>query len=131
MSMDFNPNQPAKTKNYHWATYIPGRNPTFKIHHQSNHAKSAFQYRGEGILYKWNGDKNEWEEVFRLERDDELETCPHGGSPRQPTPWNQNPKGHNYRRWVGKDENSRLIAVCNNCHRHPQAANVSFWGDNE
>lgn len=126
MSLTFNPNQPAKTKQYLWATYIPDRHPAFKLHHQSNHAKSAFQYRGNGILYKWDSINEEWKEIFRVENS-EYQTCEHGGSPKE----NYRTKKiyHQYYKWIGKDESSRKIAVCIDCCRQK---NIHVeWGDGE
>lgn len=66
--MDFNPNKPAKTKKFFWATYIPYRNPEFKMHSQRGHALSAFQYKSDVILYQWDQTKEEWVEVYRIEK---------------------------------------------------------------
>jgi hypothetical protein len=106
--VEFNPNKPAQTKKYIWATYVPDRHPAFKLHAQQNHAKSAFQYRSNAILYAWNSDTSEWEEVFRVENND-YPVCEHGGSP---SPYG----GHTYHKWVGKGRESKRFAICKYCY---------------
>jgi hypothetical protein len=71
--MEFNPNTMKKPV-YNWATYIPNRRGSkFKVHKNLGHAKSAFQYRNEGIIYEFDG--NEWVEVYRLEKKTEHRYC--------------------------------------------------------
>ena len=74
--MQFNPNKPGMTKNYFFATFIPDRRPQFKMYSNRGHALNAFQYKDEGILYEWDTTKNEWEEIYREEKDGFThETC--------------------------------------------------------
>jgi hypothetical protein len=69
MTLEFNPNEPAKTKQFFWATYIPSRRPNFKLHSNRGHALNAFANHFWGaILYKWEND--EWVEIYREEKDD-------------------------------------------------------------
>lgn len=66
--MKFDPNEKNKgVPVIKWATYIPDRTPNFKIHKQINHAKSAFQYRNNAILYERVDE--EWIERYRRELD--------------------------------------------------------------
>jgi hypothetical protein len=133
MTMQFNPNKPALTKKYLWATFLPSRNPEFKLHAQENYAKSAFSYRNDGILYMWNSQTEQWDEVFRLENG-QYETCEHGGSLVQ-NKWDKKPY-HQYKRWIGRGMDSKKIAVCRDCDRAPRSGIVTkreadSWGDGE
>ena len=65
--MDFDPNFKHKPKTPPYATYIPDRRPEFKLHANVGHAKNAFQYRSNAILYKWDTDIDEWIELARIE----------------------------------------------------------------
>lgn len=110
--MNFDPNK-LNQKQYLWATYLPYRNPSFKLHVKEAHAKSAFTYRNRGILFLWNSGTERWDEVFRAEEDHEYETCIHGGSPR--TNSRTNKIYHENIKWVGKGKDSKRVAVCYTC----------------
>lgn len=122
--MDFNPNKPAQTKEYFWATYIPDRRPQFKMYAQRGHALSAFKYRDNGILYTWDKKKEEWTEVYRLENDTKPDNCENCGAPIKV--WRKSAvigtDGYwtypGERVWVDKKtDHPRLIHVCYDCER--------------
>ena len=74
MSLDnFDPNSKKKPVTPEYATYLPYRNPQFKIHKTIGHARAALSYKWPveaGILYVYKN--NEWVE---LERSDILTNC--------------------------------------------------------
>lgn len=70
--MDFDPNKKGKPV-YEWATYIPERRPQFKAHRNVGHAKNAFKYRSDAILYHW--EEGEWVEKYRVEDLKSPDTC--------------------------------------------------------
>lgn len=76
MAMTFNPND-KQPKAIEWATYIPNRKPKFKTHKGKGQALNAFTYRSNAILYKYNFDKGEWIEIYRVEDKQKPETCAH------------------------------------------------------
>lgn len=79
MAMTFNPND-KQPKAIEWATYIPDRKPMFKTHKGRGQALNAFAYRKDAVLYRYNFDKGEWFEVFRVEGKVKPETCDHCGT---------------------------------------------------
>lgn len=107
--LDFNPNSPAITKNYFWATYIPSRSNKFKLHANRGHALNAISWRNEGILYKWNLEKKEWEEIYRIEdglrQENKCSVCNTELS-----------NAYYYRAWVDKDTDNPKLAVF--CREH-------------
>lgn len=62
--MGFDPNKVALPE-FTWATYIPDRNPNFKVHKNRGHALNAVDYRKNYILYQRVND--EWIERYRIE----------------------------------------------------------------
>lgn len=64
---DFNPNK--KPDKVEWATYLPARSRTasFKQHRQRGHALNAINNERQAILYRWNFEKNQWDEVLRVD----------------------------------------------------------------
>jgi hypothetical protein len=66
MTLEFDPNKNKKPE-YNWATYVPDRHPKFKAHRHKGHAKNAFQYRDQIILYKWNEDTQLWDEIYQVD----------------------------------------------------------------
>lgn len=63
-AITFDPNKLNKP-DFEWATYIPARNPKFKIHSNRGKALNAFNYRDNVILYRMvNGT---WIEQYRIE----------------------------------------------------------------
>lgn len=108
----FNPNKPALTKSYFWATYIPNRRPDFKLHLNRGHALNAFMYGREGILYQWDKANSWWIEITRVEskgkpKPTHCERC--GGSDEMSYPrW----------RWVDKHTDApRMLQICRTCDR--------------
>lgn len=66
MKIKFDPNQKGnKPPAPRFATYIPDRRPEWKIHSALGHAKNAFQYRSNAILYEYIDE--EWVERARIE----------------------------------------------------------------
>lgn len=103
MSMEFDPNS-VKKPTYNWATYIPSRNPKFKVHKQRNFAKNAFHYRKGAILYEWvNG---RWVEIFRIENLS-FKTCQECGSTEE----------RKYRSYDGKWIGNEYKILCYDCRK--------------
>lgn len=122
--MQFDPNKPAKTKQFFWATYIPDRRPNFKMHANRGHALNAFQYRSNAILYKWDEKKEEWVEVYRVEnwKDNDHPDCEHCGKRTLDNLMRNGGRYWDYNRgsriWIGKKTDSpKQIWVCRDCER--------------
>lgn len=114
--MDFDPNSISskkKTKVYEYATYIPGRRPEFKVHWLISHAKSAFQYRNDAILFRL--EDGEWKELYRIEDYSEPDNCDNC----EVSLWAQYPGSKPYRRGrrIWKPRENKLIFVCYDCLR--------------
>jgi hypothetical protein len=106
--MDFNPNIPAKRKEFFWATYIPDRRPEFKMHTKRAHALNAAQYRNNYILYQWVD--NEWVERSRLENfyDQKCHYCGYYFEGYQ--------RYGGYSEWIDKDTDfPKRVRVCYEC----------------
>lgn len=118
--MQFNPNKPAKTKQFFWATYIPYRQPEFKMHSNRGHALNAFKYKNDAILYKWNPEKEEWIEIYRMEnwRTNEHPNC-EGCGKQTLDPTVRYAYNSGDRVWINKDDDMKLkqIWVCYDCER--------------
>lgn len=117
--MDFNPNKPALTKNYFWATYIPDRRPNFKMYSQRGHALNSFQYKSKGILYKWI--EEEWKEIFRLDesfkKSDNCQLC-NASLIREYRTNHVRRYNNGERKWINLDaDRLGLIWVCRHCKR--------------
>lgn len=74
MKIDFDPNN-RKPPAIEWSTYIPNREPQFKLHKRKSDALNAFTYRNTAILYQYDFEKNEWAEVYRIEDRVKPENC--------------------------------------------------------
>lgn len=73
--MDFDPNAKRGPKTPEWATYVPDRNPDFKVHKRKADALNAFPYRDNYILYRYDFDTGKWVEQFRIENRPTPEIC--------------------------------------------------------
>jgi hypothetical protein len=116
-NLDFNPNTPAKTKHYFWATFIPDRHPKFKMYSQRGHALASLQYRDKAIIFKWDQDKDEWVEKFRREKSPNPKDYCNGcdtylvnTSPYSGQSYNI---GNLY--WRGDDDNLHQVTLCYKC----------------
>lgn len=124
MTLEFDPNNPAKQKNRPvWATYLPGRRgPAFKQHSDRGKALNALGYgNGAGILYHWEESTLGWEtepaqwvEVARTDgpKPDVCERC--GGSFMVESAYQKS--GYEFRKglWIGKPK-LRYVIVCREC----------------
>lgn len=118
--MKFNPNLPAKTKQFFWATFIPDRAPKFKMYSQRGHALNSFQYREDGILYEWDAEREEWTEVYRLTAKQKSTHCENCGEVTQDSHrllgGSYLNRGHHV--WIDKETDfPRLIWACYDCER--------------
>ena len=104
MTLNFDPNNPAKQKNRPvWATYLPGRRGAgFKQHSDRGKALNALGYgNGSGILYHWDESSNQWVEVARVESvPRNCERC--GGTFNIPNSYTGGSYESRHSLWVGK-----------------------------
>jgi hypothetical protein len=112
--MDFDPNKPGATKKHLWATYVPDRRPQFKMYAQQNFAKNSMMHGRPGILYKWNEESEQWDQVHKVEKR-WPKMCERCGSPFKASPWGTR-GGHFYStewnwHWFGLE----LLCVCRDC----------------
>jgi len=69
MVLVFDPNKPDP-KLSKWATYVPLRRPEWKTYKRLNDARNAINVcfpRGSGIIYEFNMNTMQWEEIARYE----------------------------------------------------------------
>jgi hypothetical protein len=127
--MDFDPNKPGHTKNYFWASYVPGRSTKkeFSLHSNRGHALNALQGGGKGILYRWDKEKNEWIEFARCEGNLNTRThcdkCGDALTRYEHTHWVGPKRGEKYYVYGGstkwddlKTDSPKMIRVCNDCY---------------
>lgn len=81
--MDFDPNNLGGPQQPTHATFIPDRQPQFKLHKSIGHGKSAFQYRSNAILYEWRD--GTWVELYRIENLPRKHECPTEGCSHEAT----------------------------------------------
>lgn len=123
--LQFDPNDKSSPKAPEWATYIPDRNPQWKVYTQRGHALSSFQYKKDVILYQWmtvteRNELGKWVEVYRIEDwkpDTRCFDCTvstiregYGGLDRG---WG--PGMYNAGRRAWEQDPLRIVTVCDDC----------------
>ena len=113
MPIKFDPNATGKFK-YAWATYIPRRNPEFKLHSNRGHALTAcLHHGGEFVLYKWENGR--WEDKVRWEEPYPTRECYICQKPKGDM-WDYYPK----RAWINKkDPVPMMVYLCEGHIRCP------------